>query len=206
MTLLPVAPNTHKKKILSDGQCGAPPSKVGRIMMGPQDFVNCVQAFMAATLSKSSESIAPLKIAESVLARYKSKVSGPKNPKTCSQAEETEVVETTQPAPEKLSEIESEPKNKTPSSMSEEPTAGPSRGKAVKSSKQLGKGYDPKSHKSIIEKDPLPKPRYEQKSRGSLSYGPSPCSFKCGSYYGPGLYCEQLRDLRGILITAASRV
>ena len=50
-------PNTHvSRKREGDRQCGAPPAKSARkYLMSPQDFVNCVTPFLAATFSKSAE-------------------------------------------------------------------------------------------------------------------------------------------------------
>ena len=194
-------PNTHvSRKRESEGQCGAPPCKVPRkFLMSPQDFVNCVSSFMAATLSKSAESIAPLTIAESILTRYESKVPGPKVPQTNSSevAVVPKVVEHPLPAlTENNNKPESESNKSSPHSMSEEPTAGPSQPKPGLSSRQKGMGYNANSHQSIISKPPISKPSYkEQKSNTRTStYQFSPKSYRCGLQYGPGLYCEQLLE------------
>ena len=196
-----IPPNTHvARKRSSDGQCDAPPEKISRkFLMSPQDFVNCVSSFMAATLSKSAESIAPLQVAESVLARYKAKESGSKDNQTCPvQADVPKTVEHPQPAqPETNNNTESESNKNTPHSMSEDPIEGPSP-KPGLSSRQKGMAYQPSSHKSIISKPPISKPSYknEQKSKTirPTSYQFSPKASKCGSQYGPGLFCEQLRE------------
>ena len=199
-------PNTHvKRKREGDGQCGAPPEKSARkYMMSPQDFVNCVTPFLAATFSKSAEkSINPLLVADSILSRYKAKESGSKEPQTCLvQAEVSETVEHPQPAQveiESNNNAETESNKTSPHSMSEDPIEGPSQNlKSGLSSNQKGKGYKPESHKSIISKPPLPKSSYknEQKSKTIRSsphqFGPN--ASKCGSQYGPGLFCEQLLE------------
>ena len=159
-SLLIEPPNTHvKRKRTSDGQCGAPPSKTARYMMGPQDFINCMQSYLAANFSKSCENIVPLAVAETILARYHAKVPGPSTSLTSSQpAKEPEAVECPQPAPEIETEnAENEPTLPivSPSSMSEEPTAGPSQPKPGLSSRQKGMEYKKSNHKSILQGDSL---------------------------------------------------
>ena len=199
-TALP--PNTHvSRKRSSDGQCDAPPAKISRsYLMSPQDFVNCVSPFLAATLSKSAGSKNPVQVAESILARfYKAKDSGSKDIQTCTvQADVPETVEHPQPAQsESNNNTESESNKNAPHSMSEDPTGGPSP-KPGQSSRQKGLSYTPESHKSIISKPDIPKPSYknEQKSKTirSTSYQFGPKASKCGSQYGPGLFCEQLLE------------
>ena len=204
-SLLINPPNTHlssvKRKRTSDGQCGAPPPKIPRYSMTPQDFVNCMGSYVTANLSKSSESIVPLQLAETILSRYYAKVSGPKDPQTsCSkQAEATKVVEHPQPDLEKIPENETEQIPESPNSMSEDLTREPSQVNTGSSSSQKGKAYKASSHKSILSKDALPQPSYkDQKSNrgGKSSYEYSPRSFICGSYISPGRYCEQIREPR----------
>ena len=205
MSLLINPPNTHissvKRSRTGDGQCGAPPSKVPRFSMTPQDFVNCMGSYTTANLSKSSESIVPLQLAETILSRYYAKVSGPKDPQTsCSkQAEASKVVEHPQPDHEKLSETETEQISESPNSMSEVLPREPSQVNTGSSSSQKGKAYKSSSHKSILSKEALPQSSYkDQKSNrgGKSSYEYSSRSFICGSYISPGRYCEQIREPR----------
>ena len=202
-TLLINPPNTHissvKRKRKSDGQCGAPSSKVPRYSMTPQDFVNCMGSYVTANLSKSSESTVPLQLAGTILSRYYAKVSGPKEPQTsCSkQAEATKVVEHPQPDLEKIPENETEQIPESPNSMAEDLNGEPSPVNTGSSSSQKGKAYTASGHKSIITKDALPPSSYkDQKSNrgGKSSYEYSSRSFICGSYISPGRYCEQLRE------------
>ena len=193
VTLLQKAPAPAKKR-KALGQCGAPPAKTARFSLSPQDFVNCVQNFMAATLSKSSESIEPIHVAEDVLTRYYKKVSGPKeNLTNTKSASNPKVVEPPQPAHEIEVNVESE-LNPKPSSSSKsvEPTVAP--GPSGQSSRQKGKGFTASSHKSIVSKEPLPKPSYKEQKSKKSSYEYSPRSFRCGSRIGPGLYCDQLME------------
>ena len=153
---------------------------------------------MSANLSKSSESMAPLQVAETILARYFAKASGSKDPQTsCLQvAEVPATVEHPEPALENVPEIEVEIPNKSPSSMAVGPTVEPSQVKTGQSSRQKGKAYTASGHASILNNNALPKPKYnEQKnSRGKSSYEFSDRSYKCGSRIGPNLFCEQLRE------------
>lgn len=188
---------------MSDGQCDAPPAKMARkFVMSPQDFVNCVTPFLNATFSKSAENlISPLRVAESILSRYHAKESLSQDHQTCpAQAEAPETVEHPQPA-QSESNNNAEPElNKTsPHSMSEDPIEGPSQPKTKTglSSSQKGKGYSPSSHKSIISKIPLPKSSYNEQKGKTIRSSPyqfSPKASKCGSQYGPGLFCEQLLE------------
>ena len=203
-TLLIDPPNTHfksvKRKDSGDGQCGAPPAKVPRFSMTPNDFVKCMGSYLTANLSNSSESKNPMQLAEKILTRYYAKGTGSKDPQTsCSkQAEAPTAVEHPQPDLENNPEPELERIPEPPSSMSEDLTGGPSPNKTG-SSYQKGKEYKASSHKSILSKDSLPKSSYkDQKSnRGrKSSYEYSSRSFVCGTYISPGVYCEQLREPR----------